>query len=46
LVPVTGADRTPSFQPMLMLQGLLINLGIGLLGLGLVCQGVSNKFNE
>jgi hypothetical protein len=44
LVPVTGGDltlRSGLLSPQI--PGLLLNLGLGLLGIGLVFHGISNK---
>lgn len=43
LIPVTGGDRSPQADSEGLRQRLLVNLGIGLLGLGLICFGISRR---
>jgi hypothetical protein len=46
LIPVTGIDFDGPRSELLHLQQLLINLGVGLLGLALAFYGISYKFNR
>jgi hypothetical protein len=46
LIPVTGVDFDGSHSELLQLQQLLINMGLGLLGLALAFYGISYKFNR
>lgn len=52
LIPVTGADlsqpmaKDPTHSDASMLPGLLINIGVALLGFGLVMIGVARYFNR
>jgi len=46
LIPVTGVDLGAATTPLNMLQHLLVNVGISLLGLAMVFYGISTKFEK
>jgi hypothetical protein len=43
LIPVTGADKTGAASPLNVLQDLSLNLGVALLGFGMVLTGLSRR---
>jgi hypothetical protein len=45
IIPITGFDLAFSTSQSFFSQNQLLNLGIGLLGLGMVFHGISRKFN-
>ncbi|MBE0409548.1 MAG: serine/threonine protein kinase, partial [Anaerolineales bacterium] len=46
LIPVTGIDFSGFDAELELLRQLLINIGIGLLGLALAFYGINYKFNR